>query len=133
MQDFKKLQAWQKAHAVVLRTYAISASFPNAEQFGLTAQMRRASVSVPANIVEGCCRGGKRTFAQFLRIALGSAGELEYYVILASDLKLINDATGFEFATQAAEVKRVLSGLLTAVLSSDESTIEANRKLKTSN
>jgi len=58
MQDFKKLQAWQKAHLLVLRTYAISAYFPEGERFGLTAQMRRAAVSVPANIAEGCCRGG---------------------------------------------------------------------------
>jgi four helix bundle protein len=84
--------------------------------------MRRASVSVPANIAEGCCRGGKRTFAQFLRIALGSAGELEYYVILAADLKLLSDATGAQLAAEAAEVKRVLTGLLTAVLSSNHET-----------
>jgi four helix bundle protein len=80
MQDFKKLYAWQKSHALALRTYAVSATFPRAELFGLTAQLRRAAVSIPANISEGACRGGDRSFANFLRIAIGSAGELEYYV-----------------------------------------------------
>ena len=118
MQDFKKLQAWQKAHLLVLRTYAISAYFPEGERFGLTAQMRRAAVSVPANIAEGCCRGGKRSFAQFLRSALGSAGELEYYAILAGDLKFLSESAGATFAEDTTEVKRLLSGLLGAVVRS---------------
>jgi four helix bundle protein len=78
--------------------------------------MRRAAVSVPANIAEGCCRGGKRSFAQFLRIALGSAGELEYYAILAVDLKFLGEPAGAKFGDDTAEVKRLLSGLLAAVL-----------------
>lgn len=74
MQDFRKLEAWQKAHAMTLRTYARTASFPKHELFGLTSQMRRAPVSIPANIADGCYRG-QRSLAQSLRIALGSAGE----------------------------------------------------------
>ena len=90
MQDYRNLDAWKKAHAIVLRTYAQTAAFPNAERFGLTTQMRRAAVSVPANIAEGCYRG-ERSLAQSLRIALGSAAELEYYVILAAELNFIPD------------------------------------------
>lgn len=62
MQDYKKLQAWQKAHSLTLHTYAFSATFPKAELFGLTSQMRRAAVSIAANIAEGCCRGGKAIY-----------------------------------------------------------------------
>jgi four helix bundle protein len=101
MQDFKKLLAWQKAHSAVLRTYAVSANVPTSEQFGLTSQMRRAAISIPANVAEGCCRGGKRSFAQFLRIALGSAGELEYYVILASDLKFVRQPQAEQSGTKS--------------------------------
>src|SRR5437763_1104340 len=102
MQDFRKLRAWKESHSIVLRTYAITATFPRTELFGLTSQMRRAASSIPANIAEGCCRGGQRTLAHFLRIALGSAGELEYYGILASDLKLLSEAAGTAFREEAA-------------------------------
>ena len=87
MQDFKKLTAWQKSHVVTLQMYAETANFHRSELFGLTSQMRRAASSIPANIAEGCCHGGEPTLARHLRIALGSAGELEYYIILAADLK----------------------------------------------
>ena len=86
MQDFKKLTAWQKSHVVTLQMYAETANFHRSELFGLTSQMRRAASSIPANIAEGCCHGGEPTLARHLRIALGSAGELEYYIILAADL-----------------------------------------------
>ena len=82
MQDFKNLKAWQKAHRLVLETYAKTANFPREEQFGLTAQVRRAAVSIAANIAEGSSRRGDREFAQFLRVASGSASEVEYFAIL---------------------------------------------------
>jgi four helix bundle protein len=115
MQDYKKLQAWQKAHSLVLQTYAISATFPRAELFGLTSQMRRAAISVAANIAEGCCRGGNRMLAQSLRVSLGSAGELEYYLVLATDLKFIPKAQIARFTKDAEETKRVITGLLKVV------------------
>ena len=69
MQDFKKLTVWKKSHALVLDVYAKTAHFPADELFGLVAQMRRAAVSIPANIAEGSSRGGDKEFAQFLRVA----------------------------------------------------------------
>lgn len=120
MQDFKKLYAWQKSHALVLRTYAVSATFPRTEMFGLTSQIRRAAVSVAANIAEGSCRGGQKPFAHFLRIALGSAGELEYYAILAADLKLISSGAKASLEGEIAEAKKVISGLLKAVVAERE-------------
>jgi four helix bundle protein len=114
MQDYRKLEAWQKAHSITLSTYAKTADFPKAELFGLTSQMRRAAVSVPANIAEGCYRG-QRSLAQSLRIALGSAGELEYYVILAGDLQLLSESDRKILATEVSEVKAVITGFLKSV------------------
>jgi four helix bundle protein len=119
MQDYKKLYAWQKSHALVLHTYAVSATFPRTEVFGLTSQTRRAAVSIAANIAEGSCRGGQRPFAQFLRIALGSAGELEYYVVLAGDLQLITFGVKTSLESEIAEAKRIITGLLKAVTASN--------------
>ena len=115
MQDFKKLQAWQKAHRLVLETYAKTASFPREEQFGLTAQVRRAAVSIAANIAEGSSRSGEREFAQFLGVAAGSASEVEYFAILIADLSLLSGPDAAHIAEGAAEVRRMLSGLLSVV------------------
>jgi four helix bundle protein len=115
VQDYKKLYAWQKSHALALRTYAVSATFPRAEMFGLTSQIRRAAVSIPANIAEGSCRDGNRQFAAFLRIAMGSAGELEYYAILAADLQLISRSVEASFGADIVEAKKMITGLLEVV------------------
>lgn len=114
MQDYKKLEAWQKSHSITLRTYAKTANFPKAELFGLTSQMRRAAVSIPANIAEGCYRG-QRSLAHSLTVALGSAGELEYYVILAGDLKLLSDSDRKMLATEISDVKAVITGFMKSV------------------
>jgi four helix bundle protein len=84
---FRKLLVWQKAHQLVLLVYKLSDSFPKSEMFGLTSQLRRAAVSVPANIAEGYAAGGKGQFGRFLNIAQGSLAEVEYYLILSQDLK----------------------------------------------
>jgi four helix bundle protein len=77
--------------------------------------MRRAAVSVAANIAEGCCRGGNRTLAQYLRMSAGSAGELEYYALLAADLKFIPKNEVVQFAEKVTEAKRIITGLLKVV------------------
>jgi four helix bundle protein len=79
--------------------------------------MRRAAVSIPANIAEGCYRG-QRSLAHSLRIALGSAGELEYFIILASDLKLLRGSHSMMLAKEISDVKAVVTGLLKAVTAS---------------
>ena len=90
MQDFKSLKVWRKSHQVTLGVYKATVAFPKAELYGLTSQMRRCSVSIPANIAEGCGRGGAADFARFLRIAMGSASELEYHCLLSRDLGFLN-------------------------------------------
>ncbi len=86
MQDFRKLKVWQKAHELALAIYRATAKFPKEELYGLTSQIRRASVSIPTNIAEGCGRSTDSEFARFLQIAMGSAFETEYELLLSLDL-----------------------------------------------
>ena len=89
VKGFRKLIVWQRAHRLVLTAYQLTEKFPKHELFGLTSQLRRAAVSVPANIAEGYAAGGKGQFGRFLDIAQGSLAEVEYYLILALDLAYI--------------------------------------------
>ena len=89
MKDFRELKVWQKAHELTLAVYQITANFPREELYGLTAQLRRAGSSIAANLAEGCGRNGDAELARFCSMAMGSASELEYHLLLAHDLKLI--------------------------------------------
>ena len=84
---FEELVVWQKAHAFVLKAYPFSAKFPRDELFGLVSQLRRAAVSIPANIVEGFRRRSRAEKARFLNIAQSSLEEVRYYLMLAKDLR----------------------------------------------
>ncbi len=86
---YHRLETWKEAHRLVLAVYSVTATFPRAEVFGLTTQMRRAAVSVAANIVEGQAREGNKEFLRFLTIANGSLAELEYHLELARDLQFL--------------------------------------------
>ena len=112
MQDFRDLKVWEKAHQLTLRVYRVTHEFPRAELYGLTSQMRRAAVSIGANIAEGCCRNSGADFARFLQIAMGSAGELEYEFLVAHDLRMIPDDTYTELVEAVCEVKRMLTALM---------------------
>lgn len=115
MQDFRNLDVWRKAHGLALAIYRATGSFPNDERFGLTSQLRRSSASVAANIAEGCGRGGDRDFARFLTIAMGSAGETEYHLLLAHDLGLLSDSDHTDLAAMVVDVKRMLASLIRTV------------------
>jgi len=112
MQDFRKLKVWEKAHAVVLDAYRSTQRFPREELHGLTVQVRRAAVSIASNIAEGCGRSGDREFGRFLRMALGSASELEYDYLLAHDLAFLTDDDFKRLTEGVIEVKRMLTGLV---------------------
>ena len=86
MKDFRELKIWQKAHALTLEVYRVTAESPRSELSGLTRQLRRAASSIPCNIAERCDRGSDADFARFLQMALGSASELEYQLLLCHDL-----------------------------------------------
>jgi four helix bundle protein len=92
VKDFHELKVWQKAHQLTLEVYQITATFPRQELYGLTSQLRRSCASIPANLAEGCGRNSDAEFARFCSIAMGSASELEYHLLLARDLKLTEPA-----------------------------------------
>jgi four helix bundle protein len=108
MQDFKTFSVWQKAHQLTLGVYKATEMFPQGELYGLTSQIRRASTSIPANIAEGCGREGRVEFVRFLQIAMGSAYELEYHLLLANDLKYLNNKDYDNLNSQANEVRKML-------------------------
>jgi four helix bundle protein len=83
---FRDLIVWQKAHEYALATYTFTSSFPKTETYGLSSQMRRSAVSIPANIAEGFRKRGKSDKARYMNIAEGSIEECRYYLILAQDL-----------------------------------------------
>jgi four helix bundle protein len=112
MQDFHKLVVWQKAHAWVLQVYRLTKRFPDDERFGLTSQLRRAAASIPANLAEACGRGGKLEFSRFVQIAMGSAAEAEYHVLLARDLGYLNREDYDSVGAAVVEIKRMLASLL---------------------
>ena len=114
--SFRDLLVWQKAHRWVLAVYALTANFPKQEVYGLTAQMRRAAVSVPANISEGFRRRGKADKGRFFNIAEGSLEESRYYLILAQDLGYGQTE---ELTASLEEVSRLLSRYCAVILSSD--------------
>jgi four helix bundle protein len=109
MKDFRQLKVWQKSHELVLALYQITASFPRAENYGLTAQIRRAAASIPSNLAEGCGREGDAELARFCCIARGSASELEYHLLLSRDLKLIQPNDYEKLQQQITEIKRMLT------------------------
>lgn len=112
MQDFKQLKVWQKSHSLVVRIYGATSPFPEYERYGITNQMRRAAFSIPANIAEGCARGTKTEFRQFLHIAAGSASELEYFLLLARDLRLLTEKQHIALYATLHDVRLMVTRLI---------------------
>jgi four helix bundle protein len=113
---FQDLLVWQKAHQFVLGVYALTAAFPKQETYGLSLQMRRASVSIPANIAEGFRRRGKAEKARFMNIAEGSVEECRYFLILVKDLGYGDTE---RLASLLEEVSRLLNAYTAAILTPD--------------
>jgi four helix bundle protein len=111
MGDHRKLLVWKKAHALVVEVYRETARWPRHEQFGLISQARRAAVSIPANIAEGCGRDSDAELARHIAIAKGSAAELAYLLALATDLEYRPRAARDELGGSVEEVQRMLWSL----------------------
>lgn len=109
MQDFRNLKVWEKSHKLVLAIYAATREFPKTEQYGLTSQTRRSASSIPSNIAEGVGRGSDADLARFLQIAFGSASELEYQLLLASELDYLDKNTYQQLDDELTQIKRMLS------------------------
>ena len=111
MKDFRELVVWQKAHELTLAIYRVTAGFPRDEMYGLTSQTRRACSSIAANLAEGCGCSGDAEFARYCSIAMCSASELEYHLLLARDLELIGGADYEVLFPRCTELKRMLTAL----------------------
>lgn len=115
MQDYKELKVWEKAHKFTLGVYEASKAFPKDELYSLTNQLRRAASSIPANIAEGSGKNTQAEFAHFLNIALGSANESEYFLILSRDLNYLNPNKFNELYDSINEIKAMLISLINKV------------------
>lgn len=108
--DYKELDVWVQARKLVKKVYVLSGNFPKEEQFSLTSQLRRCSVSVSSNIAEGCGRQTAKETIHFLHIARGSLFEAETQIILAKDLKMISDVD--DVLGEIERVKKLLNGFI---------------------
>jgi four helix bundle protein len=112
MHNFKKLNVWTKSIALVKEIYLITNKFPKTEQYGLSSQMKRAAVSIPANIAEGSAKSSDKDFSRFLEFSLGSICELETLIIIAKELNYINEETHHSIDKQVQEVQLMIKGFI---------------------
>ena len=115
MRNYRDLQVWGKAHNLALELYRVSRGFPREEIYGLTSQLRRAAVSIGANLAEGCGRRTSSELARFVRIAMGSASELDYHLLLCRDLGFMSSDDFNNRAAQLTEVRKMLTSFLSSV------------------
>jgi len=111
MHNFKELKVWNKAVDFAVKIYAVTKIFPNDEKFGLTSQMRRAGVSIPSNIAEGCAKTSQKSFANSLEISLGESFELETQMIISERVGILDSALANEMQADLAAVQRMIIGL----------------------
>jgi four helix bundle protein len=111
MGDFKKLDAWHRCQNLVASIYRLTSNFPSTERYRLSSQMRRAAVSVTANIAEGCGRQSDNELRRFLRITLGSLAELECELLLAAELQFVEPRKCHGMCTELRLVRRMLQRL----------------------
>jgi four helix bundle protein len=112
MKDYKKLEIFQKARQFNIEIYTQTKTFPDSERFGLTSQIRRSSISISANIAEGCGRGSDREFARFLSISYASACEVECLLILANDLQILKEDKFSNLYSKIEEIKKMIFGFI---------------------
>jgi four helix bundle protein len=109
MRDYKKYLVWQKGHLLTLDIYRHTKTFPKEELYNLVSQMKRSSSSIPTNIAEGCGRNSEKDFARFLYFAFGSANELEYQILLSTELYFMENEIGNKLLIQVEEIKKMLT------------------------
>ena len=112
MQDYRKLIFWQKSHIFALNIYRVTSMFPREEIYSLVSQMRRAAISVPSNIAEGCGRNGSKEIRHFMAMAMGSANEVGYQLLLAKDLNYIPDEKYISLNNDVDEIQKMLASYI---------------------
>jgi four helix bundle protein len=117
--DVKQLDVWRKSVALCKVIYKATEGFPRSELYGLTGQMRRASLSIPSHLAEGRARGTRRDYRQFVLICRGSAAELETQLIIARELEFLDDSATEALLAKTHEVLRMLNGLVRALSTTD--------------
>lgn len=115
MRNYRDLQVWNKAHRLTLELYRMSRTFPREEMYGVTSQLRRAASSIGANLAEGCGRRTSAELARFVRIAMGSASELDYHLLLCHDLGFIKTEIFRRAEKDLIEVRKMMSSFLNRV------------------
>ena len=115
MRNHRDLKVWCKAYSLSLDLYRLSRDFPKEELYGLTSQLRRASVSIGANLAEGCGRRTNAEMGRFIRIAMGSASELDHHLLLCKDLGFLQDQKYSRVFGDLNEIRKMLTGLLDSV------------------
>ena len=111
MRDFKKYDVWGMSHSLTLKVYKETMQLPNSEKYGLISQIQRAAYSIPSNIVEGCGRDSDKEFNRFLQMSLGSANELEYFMILCADLGFMDRDVSHSLQEEIKVIKRQIINL----------------------
>lgn len=111
MRDFKKYNVWQASHLLTLKIFKVTHDFPTNESYKIVSQMQRAAYSIPSNFAEGCGRHSDKEFDRFIQISLGSAHELEYFIILSKDLGYITGQQANEIDVQINDIKKQLFAL----------------------
>lgn len=115
MQDYRRLAVWKRSHALTIAIYRHTSRFPTEERYGLTSQLRRAASSIPSNLVEGAGRRNDREMLRFLSYSLGSACEVEYQLLLATELGYLNGESAAELGAEAENLKRMLNSFITTL------------------
>jgi four helix bundle protein len=115
MQSADNLRVTAHARSLATDLYRLTSTFPASERYGLTSQMRRAAVSIGSNISEGCGRTGDRELVRFLHIALGSASELEFQILISGDLGLLTEKQSAQLTASTVQLKRMLASLIKAL------------------
>lgn len=113
--SYRELIVWQKAIEMATYIYEIIKAFPQSELYGLTSQMRRASFSIPSNIAEGFCRGGRPEFRHFLQIAFGSGAELETQLVIAKNICILQEKNYLDIMVKLEEIMKMLNKMISTL------------------
>ncbi|MCB1245763.1 MAG: four helix bundle protein, partial [Acidimicrobiia bacterium] len=116
MHQYERLKVWQRAIDLCRDVYGLSTSLPADERFGLTSQMRRAAISIAANIAEGCAARTEREFRRFLRMALGSAYELDTHFVVAREIRMLDPHLVSSARSDLREIRSMIVGLSRAAV-----------------